>query len=67
MNNLIKKVYLYLREAKDQILVANFGFITSCKHTPTCSVYMAESIKKKGLLGFLMGLKRIVLCIGFGS
>jgi len=64
MDKLIKKFYVFFREIKDQIIVSNFGFITSCKHSPTCSVYMARSIKKKGFVGFLLGLKRIFSCVG---
>lgn len=64
MDKTTKKVYLFLREIKDQLIISNFGFITSCKHSPTCSVYMAKNIKKKGLVGFFLGIKRILLCIG---
>lgn len=36
---------------------------TQCRYHPTCSTYMKESIKKKGLIkGILYGIKRILKC-----
>jgi len=39
---------------------------THCRYHTTCSVYMEESIKKKGLFkGILCGIKRILRCNPF--
>ena len=38
----------------------------ACRFEPTCSVYMYQAIKKKGLLrGFLLGAKRLLRCHPF--
>lgn len=39
---------------------------TQCRFYPTCSEYMKESIKKKGLVpGLFCGFKRILKCNPF--
>ena len=35
----------------------------SCIYTPSCSSYMAESIKKFGLYGVILGIKRLLRCV----
>lgn len=41
---------------------------TQCRYEPTCSAYMKESIKKKGLIkGMFYGIKRILKCNPFFS
>jgi uncharacterized protein len=38
----------------------------ACRYEPTCSVYMYQAIKKKGILkGFLLGAKRLLKCNPF--
>lgn len=34
----------------------------ACIYTPTCSTYMIEAIKKFGIYGFFLGIKRIFRC-----
>lgn len=36
-----------------------------CRYHPTCSNYMIVAIEKHGLLGFLMGIARILRCHPF--
>jgi putative membrane protein insertion efficiency factor len=45
-----------------QLLISPF-FPPSCRYTPTCSVYMIESLKIWGpFKGSWLGLKRILSC-----
>jgi hypothetical protein len=38
----------------------------ACRFEPTCSEYMVEALRKKGLLrGFLLGLYRLLRCHPF--
>jgi uncharacterized protein len=38
----------------------------SCRFEPTCSVYMYQAIKKKGVfLGLYLGLRRLLKCHPF--
>jgi putative membrane protein insertion efficiency factor len=38
----------------------------ACRFEPTCSVYMYQAIKKKGILkGLLLGIKRLLRCNPF--
>lgn len=40
----------------------------SCRHSPTCSVYMIEAVKEWGpIKGFWLGLKRIGRCHPWGT
>lgn len=40
----------------------------SCRHSPTCSVYMIEAVNEWGpLKGFWLGLKRIGRCHPWGT
>lgn len=40
----------------------------SCRHTPTCSAYMVESIREWGALrGSWMGLRRLAKCHPWGT
>jgi hypothetical protein len=39
-----------------------------CRFTPTCSNYMIEAIKKKGLIkGFFLGIFRLLKCHPFSK
>ncbi len=42
------------------VFVVLFGH--SCRFTPTCSEYMDEAVRKYGVKGFGMGVKRIIKC-----
>ena len=42
-------------------------FPNSCRYAPTCSQYMKEAIKKYGLKGLWMGIKRISRCHPYGG
>ena len=40
----------------------------ACRFEPTCSVYMAQAIEKKGLMmGLYLGLRRLLRCHPFSS
>jgi uncharacterized protein len=41
-------------------------FPRACRFEPTCSVYMYQAIKRKGILkGLLLGIKRLLRCHPF--
>lgn len=40
----------------------------SCRHQPTCSVYMIDAVREWGAVkGFWLGLKRVVRCHPWGT
>lgn len=39
----------------------------TCRFTPTCSEYMLLAIKKHGLKGLWLGIKRILRCHPWGG
>lgn len=55
-------VYKFLSGAWRQILYSTWGFVSECKHQPTCSEYMAKEIKMNGWKGVGKGLKRLTSC-----
>ena len=43
-------------------------FPSPCRHTPTCSAYMLEAVRRHGALrGAWLGLKRLGRCHPFGT
>lgn len=43
-------------------------FANRCKYVPSCSAYMGQAIKKRGVVaGFALGLWRIVRCNPFSK
>jgi len=59
------KIYKFFREVKKQLLISQFGFITDCKHSPTCSKQTQIYIKEQGLIkGSVKGAIRIITCFG---
>jgi len=39
----------------------------ACRFTPSCSEYAAEAVKKHGLRGVIMAIKRIARCHPWGA
>lgn len=69
---MIKKFFLFMLKIYQKTLSVDHGFLKhffpylGCRFRPTCSEYMMEKIKKKGLIkGFFLGLKRILRCNPF--
>jgi len=45
------------------LLSSVFGFVSHCKHYPTCGDYCVQMIEEKGLVkGLPVGLKRLICC-----
>lgn len=57
------QAYQATRSALHVILMATFGIRFECKHTPTCSVYAIDCIRKYGTMrGLFLGLRRLATC-----
>ncbi|MEZ6230812.1 MAG: membrane protein insertion efficiency factor YidD [Candidatus Brocadiaceae bacterium] len=57
----IKLIQLY------QYMISPF-MLPSCRYEPTCSQYMINAIKEKGVSrGFYLGVLRIIRCHPFGG
>ncbi|MGD9129419.1 MAG: membrane protein insertion efficiency factor YidD [Candidatus Woesebacteria bacterium] len=60
---LIIKFYQHLAKIKEQILFSVFGYVSVCKHNPSCSQYAIVEIKKHGtIVGLIRALWRIISC-----
>lgn len=43
-------------------------FANKCKYTPSCSAYMVQAVKKRGIIvGTALGLLRIIRCNPFSK
>jgi len=57
----MKRIFLFLLRAYKKVLSPLLG--RHCRFYPTCSDYMAEAVRKHGLVkGFGLGLKRLLKC-----
>jgi len=49
-------------------LFINPVFPNSCRHTPSCSAYMGQAIRKKGFIcGSAAGVRRLIRCNPFSQ
>ena len=56
-------VYQNIRPFLDGALQSVFGYVSMCKHTPSCSEYAKDAIQKYGTMrGIILGVKRIMSC-----
>lgn len=59
----IFNLYKIISHFKHNLLISQFGFVVECKHSPTCSRYWQQQVKKQGWIrGTAQGLKRILTC-----
>jgi uncharacterized protein len=62
----MNKIYLFLREVKHQIFTSVFGFSSTCQHSPSCSEYTKNAVKKHGIIkGGVKSFKRIMSCVAY--
>ncbi len=47
---------------RQSLLVSQFGFISQCRHSPTCSEYLVQQTQKNGWRGFFRGIRRLFTC-----
>lgn len=60
---LLIKVYQRARPALDRITLSVFGVVSECKHSPSCSEFTVEQIRRHGTIaGVVKGAKRIISC-----
>lgn len=56
-------IYSFTGLIRQQALVTVFGYKSSCKHSPTCSVFTRQKIEEYGALkGLWLGFRRIISC-----
>ncbi len=57
------KIYQHLRPYLDRVVMSVFGVSSECKHTPSCSNYTLQSIRRHGTIaGVAKGFSRILSC-----
>lgn len=62
---MIKKILICIIKLYQRIPGNFHGY---CKHIPTCSQYMIDSLNEYGLFkGLFLGIKRILKCNPFGT
>lgn len=60
---LVIKTYQALYWIKYQVLFSVFGFVSHCKHTPSCSQFALEQIQERGTIsGLRRALFRLATC-----
>ena len=65
-SNWLTKFFLFLLQFYKYAISPHLPM--ACRYYPSCSEYMAQSLKKHGLLrGFVLGVKRIVRCNPWGG
>lgn len=63
MDKKIIRFYQLFGLVKHRVLFTVFGFSSRCKHSPSCSRYAEEQIRKRGtIVGSIKGLARILTC-----
>ena len=63
---MISKIFILLVKLYQNTL--SFALPCSCRFHPTCSHYMIDALKKRGLFwGFVLGFKRIMRCNPFSK
>lgn len=62
----MKRILIAVIRLYQKIISPHLGY--ACRFYPTCSEYMIESLRKKGILkGFLKGAARILRCHPFSK
>ena len=60
---ILVKIYQVFRSARYQFLHSAFGYVSHCKHTPTCGTYALKAMREEGwLLGGAKGILRVLRC-----
>ncbi|WP_178198209.1 membrane protein insertion efficiency factor YidD [Ligilactobacillus sp. Marseille-Q7487] len=62
----MKKLLIFLIRGYQKFISPLLG--PNCRYQPTCSAYMIQALEKHGLLlGFLLGISRILRCHPFAK
>lgn len=57
------KLYQSLYWVKYHVLMGAFGFVSDCKHTPSCSQFALEQIQERGTIwGLQQAFFRLLTC-----
>lgn len=57
------KLYQLWCGIKHQVLFSIFGYNSYCKHTPTCSRYLEDQMRRHGtIVGLWRGFRRVLTC-----
>lgn len=57
------KGYQIISQAKKQILFSAFGYVSHCKHRPSCGQYAMEKLSERGTIWDVMKVAgRVVTC-----
>ena len=60
---IILGIYQFFRTARYNFLHSAFGYVSRCRHKPTCGTYLLRKIQKEGLLlGGAKGILRVLRC-----
>lgn len=61
-NTLFFVAYQIVRSMRYSLLLSSFGYISHCKHSPTCGTYFWRCWEKEGWMGVPKGLRRLASC-----
>jgi len=60
----LRSLLVFFKIFRQSLLITSFGFLSECKHSPTCGDYFLKKTKSDGLFkGLFAGAKRIINCV----
>lgn len=59
----LRFTYSVWKQIRNQLLLTVFGYVSVCRHTPSCSQFAAQQMKEHGTIwGLLRALPRVLRC-----